>query len=162
MNSKEMFGYRVFEDGTVVGKRGQVMSPSDNGRGYLILGLMCEGVRKTFAVHKLVALCFVDNPENLPEVNHKDGDKLNNHFSNLEWCTRGSNIQHAFETELRSASGESNARCKTDEKTVREICTQLEYGSSCTEIRDRGYDYNLVRAVKSRKNWNHISKGYSF
>lgn len=162
MNSKDVFGYRVFEDGVVIGKRGQVMSPSDNGRGYLILGLRCDGVRKTFAVHKLVALCFVDNPENLPEVNHKDGDKLNNHFSNLEWCTRGANIQHAFETELRSASGENNARCKTDRKTVQAICMQLELGMSCAEIRDRGYDYNLVRAIKSRKNWAHISKDYLF
>lgn len=162
MNSKEMFGYQVFEDGTVIGKKGKIMSPSDNGRGYLILGLMCGEERITFAVHRLVALCFVDNPLKLPEVNHKDGDKTNNHFSNLEWCSRGSNIQHAFETKLRSATGENNSRCKTNESTVKEICVQLELGKSCAYIRDRGYDYNLIRAIKSRKNWNHISKDYLF
>lgn len=162
MNSKEWFGYEVFEDGSVIGKRGQLMRPSDNGRGYLILGPLVNGKRRTISVHKLVALCFVENPEGFPEVNHKDGDKRNNHFSNLEWCERGYNIQHAFEKALRSATGENNARCKTREKTVREICALLEEGISSAEIRDKGYDYDLVRAVKGRKNWLHISQEYSF
>lgn len=162
MNSKEWFGYKVFEDGTVVGKRGQIMVPRDNGRGYLILGLMKNGERKTIAVHRLVAMCFVENPYDYPEVNHKDGDKRNNHFSNLEWCERGYNIQHAFEKELRSATGTNNARCKTDEETVRHICGLLEQGLQSSQIRDMGYNYNLVRAVKSKKNWKHISQEYSF
>lgn len=155
-------GYRVFEDGTVYGRFGKKMSPSDNGRGYLILGLRTGGERKTFGVHKLVALGFVPNPENLPEVNHKDGNKLNNHWSNLEWCTRGDNILHAFENDLRSATGVSNARCNTDEEEVREICWALECGYTAAQIRDQGYDYNLVRAIKARKNWTHISKTYVF
>ena len=162
MKSVKLFGYEVFEDGRVVGKRGKEMSPSDNGRGYQILGLMIDGCRKTIAVHKLVALGFVPNPDNLPEVNHKDGNKLNNHFSNLEWCSRGANIQHAFESELRSAKGVKNPRCKVDERTVREICSLLAAGYTAVEIRNEGFDYNLVRAIKRKKNWKHISKDYSF
>lgn len=162
MKSVKLFGYEVFENGRVVGKRGTDMSPSDNGRGYQILGLMVDGSRKTIAVHKLVALGFVPNPTNLPEVNHKDGDKMNNHFTNLEWCSRGANIQHAFENELRSAKGTNNSRCKVDERTVRDICTLLAAGHTAAEVRDKGFNYNLVRAIKSKKNWNHISKEYSF
>lgn len=159
---KDMYGYKVSEDGRVYGKRGEKLSPSDNGRGYLILGLMIEGKRKTFGVHKLVARAYVQNPDNLPEINHKDGDKYNNNFSNLEWCTRGANILHAYENNLRSATGINNARCKVTEDTVRDICSFLCSGRSSAEIRDKGFDYDLVRAVKSRKNWTHISNEYSF
>lgn len=158
----KVFGYDVREDGTVYGKFGRKLSPSDNGRGYLILGLMIDGRRVTHAVHRLVAMAYVANPDNLPEVNHKDGNKLNNHYSNLEWCERGDNIQHAYDNSLRTAVGVSNARCKTDEEEVREICWALECGYTAVQIRDQGYDYNLVRAIKARKNWTHISKTYVF
>lgn len=53
-------------------------------------------------VHRLVAQCFIANPNDYPEVNHKDGNKENNSIDNLEWCTRSQNNKHAFETGLRS------------------------------------------------------------
>lgn len=158
----KVFGYEVREDGTIYGKRGKKLSPSDNGRGYLIVGLMIDGKRRTFGVHKLVALAYVDNPHNLPEVNHKDGCKRNNHYKNLEWCTRGDNILHAYKANLRSAKGTDNARCKTDIETVKDICWALEQGYTAAQCRDRGYDYNLVRSIKARKTWKHVSKDYSF
>lgn len=157
---KEMFGYSIAEDGKVFGKRGDLLTPWDNGRGYLILGLMMEGVRKTIAVHRLVALAYVDNPENLHEVNHKDGNKVNNHYSNLEWCTRGENIAHAYTSDLRSATGVNNSRCLTDEFTVRKICELIASGHQSAAIRDLGFDYGLVRSIKAMKNWRHISCEY--
>ncbi len=159
---KDVYGYKVTEDGTVYGKFGKRLSPSNNGRGYLILGLMIDGSRRTVGVHKLVAMAYVDNPNNFFEVNHKDGNKLNNHYTNLEWCTRGDNILHAYESNLRSATGSKNSRCKTDEEEVRDICWALECGYTAAQIRDQGYNYNLVRAIKSRKNWTHISNTYVF
>lgn len=152
---KEYKGYTVSEDGSVF-RGGRKLSPWDNGRGYLILRI-CG---KTKAVHRLVAECFVPNPENKPEVNHKDGDKYNNSASNLEWCTRSENIKHAYDCKLRSATGTENARVKTDEQTVREICVLIASGYKSSTIRDMGYDYNLVRAIKNKKNWSHISDSY--
>jgi hypothetical protein len=59
-----------------------------------------DGERKTLRVHRLVALLFVPNPDSKPEVNHKFGDKTDNHFERLEWATHAENIQHAWDTGL--------------------------------------------------------------
>jgi len=59
-----------------------------------------NGVNHTIYVHKAVASTFIPNPDNLPQVNHKDGNPLNNHVSNLEWCTAKQNVIHAFENKL--------------------------------------------------------------
>lgn len=138
------------------------MSTQDNGRGYQVVWLTLPQGRKIFGVHRLVAMCFVENPKDLPEVNHIDGNKLNNNANNLEWITRGGNIEHAFSMKLRSATAENNAHCLTNEYTVEEICNLLETGLSSAEIRDLGYNYELVRKIKSRKTWKHISVNYTF
>lgn len=67
-----------------------------NNRGYYSVGIR----RKTYMVHRLVAQAFIPNPENKPCVNHIDGNKLNNHVSNLEWCTVQENNLHARQTGL--------------------------------------------------------------
>lgn len=162
MRIKEVYGgYKVSDCGKVFSKRtGKEMSPSDNGRGYLIVCLSVGGKRLTKAVHRLVAEAFVDNPEQLQEVDHIDANKLNNHYTNLRWITRGGNIQHAYEKKCRSALGEDNARCKTDLVTVQQICSLIRCGFKASRIRDLGYNYDLVRAIKSGKNWRHVSKDY--
>lgn len=57
--------------------------------------------RKDVYIHRIVASCYVENLNNYKEVNHKDGNKRNNTFTNLEWCTRSQNNKHAFQTGLR-------------------------------------------------------------
>lgn len=68
--------------------------------GYKHLMLSKNKKKYNFYIHKLVANAFIPNPENKPEVNHIDGNKLNNNISNLEWVTRKENCQHAWETGL--------------------------------------------------------------
>ena len=68
--------------------------------GYCELSLHKNGKEKRFKVHRLVAEAFIPNPNNLPEVNHIDGNKENNHASNLEWCTSKENKEHAWENKL--------------------------------------------------------------
>lgn len=63
-------------------------------RDYPRVSLSKEGKQKGFAVHRLVAIAFIDNPENKPHINHIDGNKKNNHVSNLEWCTHKENMDH--------------------------------------------------------------------
>lgn len=73
---------------------------TDNGNGYKLFGTRFNGKDKNFYIHRVVATLFIHNPLNLKEVNHKDGNKTNNHHSNLEWTDRTSNILHAVEIGL--------------------------------------------------------------
>jgi hypothetical protein len=90
--------YQVNEHGEVFShsrKRGN-LRPAVNSNGYLSVILCKDGEYKSFTVHRLVAISFIPNPYNLPQVNHIDGDKLNNDVSNLEWVSNQANSQHRF------------------------------------------------------------------
>lgn len=160
---KEYFGYKVSSEGVVYSKRGKKMSSSDNGRGYQILQLRINGKSRTRAVHRLVAELFVENPKGYLEVGHLDGDKLNNSASNLVWCTRSENIQHAYDNGLRSAKGENNSRAKITENDVHWVCQLIVDGFSCAKIAEvTGYPYHAIRRIRCRENWTYISSKYSW
>ena len=72
-------------------------SPCDNGNGYPIVSLIVDGKKKNFYIHRLVAEAFLENPNDLPVVNHKDFNKWNNDVSNLEWMTQRENIRYSSE-----------------------------------------------------------------
>ena len=80
-------GYMVNECGEVFGKHSRKILRTRKTKGYSQAVLMRDGVRHNVLVHRLVATAFVENPLDLPCVNHKDENKLNNNASNLEWCT---------------------------------------------------------------------------
>lgn len=75
--------------------KGQFLTPTDNGYGYMIVGLATNQIRRNYYVHQLVAEAFIPNPEGKSEVNHKDYDKTNNAASNLEWVTRLENVHYS-------------------------------------------------------------------
>lgn len=75
--------------------KGQILAQEENPKGYLRVHLSKTNCKlKHFRVHRIVAETFIDNPYNLPEVNHIDGNKQNNSVSNLEWCTGKENRNH--------------------------------------------------------------------
>lgn len=103
---RNIYGYKniytVDENGNVYGRDG-IMSTWLDKYGYKRICLYCnDGKRRKILVHRLIALAFIPNPENKPQINHKDGNKLNNNISNLEWCTNQENIQHGFDNDLFS------------------------------------------------------------
>lgn len=83
-------------------KRDLILKPQKINSGYLVVRLRLPGSRKAITVHRLVALVFIPNPGNKPEVNHDDGDKTNNSVSNLFWATEKENYAHAIATGLFS------------------------------------------------------------
>lgn len=73
--------------------------PNDS-KGYLAVGLYANGKGSTKRIHRLVAEAFIPNPDNKPEINHKDGNRYNNSSSNLEWVTKRENCRHAWDNNL--------------------------------------------------------------
>lgn len=91
-------------------------------RGYMYVDLFQHGYKgKTTSVHRVIAKTFIPNPMNYPCVNHKDGNKLNNHISNLEWCTYKQNMEHAIKNGLVNfVSGEKISK-NLKEKDIHKI-----------------------------------------
>ena len=96
----------------VTGKQApKIMYPKISSDGYYNLGLRdVNGKRCWLRVHRLVALTYLPNPSNLPEVNHKDENKLNNHVSNLEWCTTFYNCNYGNRNKHISESNKGKKR----------------------------------------------------
>lgn len=91
--------YLIYDDGRVFSvKRDKFQSLRKHSNGYLRATI--HG--KDMYVHRLVAICFLDNPHNYKEVNHKDGNKANNTVDNLEWCTHSQNEKHKYDMGLIS------------------------------------------------------------
>lgn len=131
--------YSVSNKGRVCNeKRCKFLKPSVNSSNYKKVVL--NG--KNLYVHRLVAEAFCDNPDNLCEVNHKDGNKWNNNYTNLEWVTKSENAQHAFDMGLRTISGytrykvSKSAHRFTDDE-IDEIRQMYYDGMSKQEIADK-------------------------
>ena len=87
--------------------------------GYLNISLCKNGKHEHFRVNRLVAKLFLSNPDNLPQVNHKDGHPMNNYVGNLEWCTQSENQQHAYNTGLQAGiQGEEHYKAKLTNEQV--------------------------------------------
>lgn len=105
--------YKISNTAIVIRKNRKKMAANIAGAGYLQVSLTYLKKRANFYIHRLVAIHFIENENNLPQVNHKDGNKLNNHVSNLEWVTASENTYHAHKSGLAKIS-ELNKRISTD------------------------------------------------
>jgi hypothetical protein len=118
-----------------------------------------KGKFKTILVSRLVAECFIPNPLNLPQVNHKDGDKNNNNDWNLEWCTQQENLLHALNTGLRiMPTGENHPSHKITILKVLEIREKYKNGNyTLQELADEyGISNQSVSLIISYKTWKNI------
>ena len=177
----EEFRHVLLEDGTflddyIVSNYGRVYSFKTNRlltpterNGYLSVTLIYNGGQYPKRINRLVMMAFEPNPNaNLLQVNHINGDKLDNRISNLEWCTAQQNVIHAIETGLRK-TGEHHPDAIITNKQAEQICEMLEKCYSCEEM------YNIIKPdieysnfrkivyhIRYGESWQSISRNYNF
>ena len=156
---KEVVGYeeyyRVSNLGNVYSLiSNKQLSPAKNASGYMQLTLKGG---KSVRVHRLVAEAFIPNPNNYPEVNHIDCNKINNKLENLEWVTPSMNIQHNVKMENRpNQKGSTNWNSKLTEEDVIEI-RKLKGKMRGKDIAKKyNVAYSIICRIWQRVIWKHI------
>lgn len=143
-------------------RKSKIRKTTISNCGYHLVLLSNGENRKNCAVHRIVANAFIPIDDNkLLDVNHIDGNKLNNRVENLEWLTRGENIRHAYELGLSKfvyAKGEKNHKAKLSDSQVREIKLLILAGESNQEIAKK---YNVkhynISTIRTGKRWKHVA-----
>lgn len=157
--NNEKTNYIVNEYGDVINtKTNKHMAQSLDKDGYVIIGLSHNKKQHMCKQHRLVGEAFIPNPYNKPQINHKDGNKRNNHYSNLEWVTSSENIKHALNTGLKipKTGIEANGAKYTDDQIIK-ACRLIDSGKYSDYEIDRicgfgrGYTY-CIRKKITRKN----------
>lgn len=155
--------YLVNENGDVFSKKNnKLLKPRESKNGYLKITLYKNGKCKTFSIHRLVALAHLNNPNNYPVINHKDGNKLNNNISNLEWCTVSQNIKHAFDNGLcetcRAASRQNcknahEARIKHLDENLKELFDEIFIRKSKTKDISKKFNFSerYINEIKNKQ-----------
>lgn len=160
---KEILGYEgrysIDEYGNVfnIKRNKPKLANISKSTGYLKTALSdCGRIVSTHLIHRLVAINFIPNPHNKREVNHKDGNKQNNHVSNLEWATPSENINHAFANGLmKVAKGENCYAALLTNNLVLEIFNST---LSNKELSNKyKVDICVIYQIKNGQNWSSVT-----
>lgn len=146
--------------GVSVQRKGKRLKASARN-GYLAVDLSKDGKATQFSVHRLVAENFIANPEEKPQVNHKNGVKTNNFAGNLEWVTPSENVLHAYENNLATKmSGTLNGHAKLNEKIVMEIKRRYANGERQSALsRAYGVTSSVISEIVNGNSWAGIGMG---
>ena len=145
--------YEITREGQIINKtNGHILKPQPNAKGYLRVSIS----KKLVFVHRLVAEKYVPNPNNLPQVNHIDGNKLNNNIDNLEWCTNSENTQHGYDNHLykfKSRCHAVNVYTKQGDflkqyKSIRNMCDELHINRKTVTM--------ILKGEKVTNNYNYL------
>lgn len=127
-------------------------------KGYQCFKYYFNGKKRTDRVHRILAMLFIDNPENKVDVNHKDGDRKNNNIDNLEWCTRSENIKHAYsELNHPRMQGVKSPKSKLNDEKVREIRKLCQNGLSQRAVANiMNIHHSIVGGIMKGIRWAHV------
>ena len=147
-------GYEVSDQGDVFGRKGK-LKPWTINSGYLTFCVRVGGVRSNITVHRAVASAFVPNPEGREQVNHKNGNKLDNRAENLEWVDASGNSRHSYDTGLNGKTRSVTGRCV-------ETGAEISYRSASEAQRLGGFQQaHISRCCLGRPDFK-SHKGYSW
>jgi hypothetical protein len=124
--------------------------------GYYVVNLYKDSKRKMYRINRLVAIHFISNPLNKPEVNHLDGNKKNNYYKNLEWVTRVENEKHAYKIGLKDIKGEKHWFAKLGEKDILFIRNNRNNFKQKELARMFFVDQSTISSILNNKTWSHI------
>ena len=134
-------------------RKERILKPLVQNRGYYRVALWKDNKPYFKSIHRLVAQTFIENIASKPQVNHIDGDKSNNHFTNLEWCTAQENMEHSVINRI-SACGERNGKAKLKADDIPLIRERL---NNKEPVKDIANDYNVsihtIYDIKNNKTW---------
>lgn len=165
-NEEEWKPVKGFEDFYMVSALGEIRSkrndkilvPTLTNKYYSVT--LCGLIRKNIRVHRIIATAFIANPDDLPQINHKNGNKLDNSAVNLEWSSPSQNIQHALKNDLFNPSKGDNHCCAkvTSEQVVliRKIYNENPKVRQIDLAVLAGISRTTINHILKRKNWKHI------
>ena len=166
----EVSNYMISNTGMVFNTktRKSMRSIPNKLTGYRTVTLCKDGVSHTFGIHVLVATYYVNKPQGTYkrlEVNHIDGNKSNNFYTNLEWVTHSENVIHAFKTGLNQAHpkrGIEHWNAKQNEETIHQVCRMIQDGYDTKTIVEKlGVPKDLIGHIKYHNAWADISSLYN-
>ena len=133
--------------------KGKILKPFRNKRGYLEVNLYKNSKSTAKIIHRLAAKAFISNDFNKPQVNHIDGNKLNNKISNLEWMSNSENQLHAYSLGLQpSRAGENNIKAKITNKNVTELKVLYNSGKTIIDIsKMMNINVSIIRNIIYKK-----------
>lgn len=154
--------------GTIIRPNGKTAKLSKHNLGYLAVAITVSGEVKTMKAHRVIAITWVPNPNNLPTVNHDDGIKTNNRADNLSWMTLSDNHKHAWRTGLHS-NHKPPMTGKTHSAETKELMSKSKQGKFRELINGKWYWTNedpksptrLITSYTERKRvWQEKLKKY--
>lgn len=155
---KDVVGYEGLYGVTIYGdiwsyRKQRFLSPCLTKRGYRMVILSKDGHQKHEYVHRLVAQAYIKNPDNLPQVNHKDEDKTNNNVENLEWCTGTYNVNYGTGKKRSVRKRSYKIRCiETGEEFESINQCYYKYGWRATSISEH------LRGLRTDVNGLHFER----
>ncbi|MBR1146665.1 NUMOD4 domain-containing protein [Bradyrhizobium sp. AUGA SZCCT0431] len=143
---------------------GQIKKSYIGKHGYVVTSFYIDGKMKLVKLHRLLAMAFIPNPENKPQVNHKNGVKHDNTLSNLEWATGKENMRHAIATGLKPSpkyagalDGEKCYRATTTGEIVLKIRAEYKNGATTTFLAAKyGLGLSAVVHMVHGRSWRHL------
>jgi hypothetical protein len=147
--------YTVAKNGSVFNRHGKELKPISHHTGYQVYTMRKDGKQKQVRAHRFIWEALVGEIPDHLVINHKDGDKHNNHITNLELVTSSENTQHRFDVlKQKAPKGEQTNKNKITADDVRFI---RDSELSHKQLADKyGLHPNYISLVKSRKRWRHI------
>lgn len=152
------YNYIIGTDGIIISKStGKPLATTKCKKGYLRVRLKHADGGKTYLAHRVVAITHIPNPDNLPQVNHLDGDKTNNSVSNLEWTTGKKNVEHSVRTGL-VPRGDKRPNAKFSDDQIKQIRLDRLTGLTYYQLADTyGASYQSIHRICDRQTYTHVT-----